>query len=59
MWADRMSRLPAIYDFVRKNLAAANEKQAKYYNANRKEISFEINDLVVRKTTHYHQKSIN
>ncbi|CAB0033554.1 unnamed protein product [Trichogramma brassicae] len=49
MWADRMSRLPAIYDFVRKNLAAANEKQAKYYNANRKEISFEINDLVVRK----------
>ncbi|KAL7296583.1 hypothetical protein TKK_0010012 [Trichogramma kaykai] len=49
MWADRMSRLPAIYDFVRKNLATANEKQTRYYNANRKAISFEINDLVVRK----------
>lgn len=49
-WADRLKRLPAIYDLVRKNLSKANERQAKNYNKNRRDVKFEIDNLVLKRT---------
>ena len=48
-WADRMQRLPAIYDMVQTNLKLANERQAKYFNRNRRNIMFKVDDLVLRR----------
>ena len=49
VWADRLKRLPTIYDLVQKHLQIANEKQSKHYNKNRRDVSFVIGDLVVRR----------
>ena len=49
VWADRLRRLPTIYDLVQKQLQLANDKQAKYYNKNRRNLSFVVGDLVVRR----------
>ena len=48
-WADRMQRLPAIYDMVQTNLKLVNERQAKYFNRNRRNIIFKVGDLVLRR----------
>ena len=48
-WADGMRRLPAIYDMVQTNLKIANERQAKYFNRNRRNIIFKVGDLVLRR----------
>ena len=49
VWADRLNGLPTIYDLVQKQLQLANDKQAKYYNKNRRDLSFVVGDLVVRR----------
>ena len=49
VWADRLRRLPTIYDLVQKQLQLANDKQAKYYNKNRRDLSFVVGDPVVRR----------
>ncbi|KAL7293681.1 hypothetical protein TKK_0012759 [Trichogramma kaykai] len=48
-WANRVERLPIIHDIVRKNLTIANQDQARYYNKKRKDVKFNINDLVTIK----------
>ena len=48
VWADRLKRLPTIYDLVQKQLQLANDKQAKY-NKNHRDLSFVVGDLVVRR----------
>ena len=48
-WADRVKRLPAIYDLVKKNIEKANERQSKYYDRGRVEKSYKIGDIVKRK----------
>ena len=49
LWADRLQRLPALYDLVRKHLDKANDRQARYYNRNRRNIVFNVGDKVVRR----------
>ena len=49
VWADRLKRLPTIYNLVQKHLQIANEKQSKHYNKNRRDFSFVIGDLIVRR----------
>ena len=44
-----MSRLPAIYQIVHANLKQASAKQAKYYNKNRRQVNFEVDDIVCRR----------
>ena len=46
---DLLRRLPTIYNLVQKHFQIANEKQSKHYNKNRRDVSFEIGDLVVRR----------
>lgn len=48
-WANRLQRLPAIYDLVHTHLDCANRRQARYYNKNRRNIAFKVGDLVVRR----------
>ena len=48
-WSDRMARLPAIYDEVHRNLKQASEKQAKYHNKSRREVHYDVGDLVCRR----------
>ena len=45
-WKNRLSRLHALRDLVSKFQFEASEKQAKYYNATRREVKFNIGDLV-------------
>ena len=45
-WKNRVSRLHALRDHVSKFQFEASEKQAKYYNAMRREVKFNIGDLV-------------
>ena len=45
-WKNRVSRLHALRDLVSKFQFEASEKQAKYYNATRREVKFNIGDLV-------------
>ena len=45
-WKNRVSRLHALRDLVSKFQFEASEKQAKYYNAIRREVKFNIGDLV-------------
>ncbi|CAB0035370.1 unnamed protein product [Trichogramma brassicae] len=48
-WAQRIERLPAIYRFVKENLANASLRQANYYNKNRRDIQFQVGDKVLRR----------
>ena len=48
-WADRVKRLQAIYDLVKKNIEKANERQSKHYNQGRVEKTYKIGDIVERK----------
>ena len=48
-WATRVSRLPALHDLVRRHQDAATSRQARYYNRNRRDVSFQPGDLVRRR----------
>ena len=43
-WANRLEKLPTLYNKVTQNLAYANRKQAKYFNRNRREVTFNEGD---------------
>ena len=51
-WADRMSRLEAYHDLIKRHLTVASLNQAKYYNRGRRDIQFKEGDLVMRKEHH-------
>ena len=48
-WKTRSSRLPALHDLVRHQLDKATATQAKYYYRKRKEVYFQLVDLVRRR----------
>ena len=48
-WSDRLKRLPAIFDLVKRNLDKAATRQAKYYNQHRREVSYSVGDQVLRR----------
>ena len=50
IWADRVKRLDAARDLVIKNLERAHQRQANYYNKGRKDVRFQVGDMVMRKT---------
>ncbi|CAB0031215.1 unnamed protein product [Trichogramma brassicae] len=52
VWLDRVKRINAIYDIVADNVEKAHARQARYYNEGRKDVRFEVGDLVLRKA-HY------
>ena len=45
-WKSRSSRLPALHDLVRRQLDKATTTQAKYYNRKRREVYYQVDDLV-------------
>ncbi|KAL7301942.1 hypothetical protein TKK_0005535 [Trichogramma kaykai] len=52
VWLDRVKRVNAIYDIVADNVEKAHARQARHYNEGRKDVRFEVGDLVLRKA-HY------
>ena len=42
----RSSRIPALYDLVRRQLDKATATQAKYYNRKHREVYYQVGDLV-------------
>ena len=44
-----MKRLPALHDLVRRHLDRATARQATYYDKGRREVKFEVGELVMRK----------
>uniref|UniRef100_A0ABD2WBS4 RNA-directed DNA polymerase n=1 Tax=Trichogramma kaykai TaxID=54128 RepID=A0ABD2WBS4_9HYME len=48
-WLVRAKRLPYLHDLVKRYLIRANEEQRKYFNKNRREVTFNLNELVMRK----------
>uniref|UniRef100_A0ABD2WIR8 RNA-directed DNA polymerase n=1 Tax=Trichogramma kaykai TaxID=54128 RepID=A0ABD2WIR8_9HYME len=49
-WAERMAKLDELREIVMEYVGAAYEKQSKYYNRGRKEATFNIGDVVLRRT---------
>ena len=50
VWMDRVKRLDALRDMVMFNIEKAHQRQAVYYNRGRKDVRFQVGDLVMRKT---------
>ena len=46
---ERLKKLEEVYELVRDNLKEAYEKQSKYYNRNRRQVKFRVNDMVLRR----------
>ena len=47
---DRVKGLETLRDLVIKNLERAHRRQANYYNKGRKDVHFQVGDMVMRKT---------
>ncbi len=45
----RMSEFKLLYEQAQRNLAAAYQRQSKYYNLRRREVNYRIGDLVMRR----------
>lgn len=48
-WSDRLNRLSAYQDLVKRALTSASKKQSKIYNKKRLDVEFKVGDLVMRK----------
>ena len=48
-WEDRVKRILALRDLVTHNLDISSDRQAKYYNQKRRDVRFNIKDVVWRK----------
>ncbi|KAL7290776.1 hypothetical protein TKK_0015522 [Trichogramma kaykai] len=59
VWLDRVKRVNAIYDIVTDNVEKAHARQARYYNEGRKDVRFEVGDLVLRKAHYLSSGSAN
>ncbi|CAB0036585.1 unnamed protein product [Trichogramma brassicae] len=51
-WLDRIKRLDAIRDLVALHIEKAHERQARHFNRGRKDIRFEVGDMVKYRTHH-------
>ena len=49
IWLDRVKRLPALHDLIKRHLENATTRQARYYNRNKRDISYKLDDLVLRR----------
>ena len=49
IWLDRVKLLPALHDLVKRHLENTTERQARYYNKNKRNVSFSRNDLVLKR----------
>ena len=49
VWADRVRRLDALRHLVTKNIETAHRQQAEYYSKGRRDVRFQLGDLVMRK----------
>ena len=45
-WEDRVKRLPALRDLVIHHLYISSDRQAEYYNQKRRDVRFNIGDVV-------------
>ena len=52
VWADRMLRLEAYHDLIRRFLFKASVKHAKYYNKGRKKVKFQVGDKIMKREHH-------
>ena len=50
VWMDRVKRLDALREMVMLNIEKAHQRQANYYNRWRKDVRFQVGELVMRKT---------
>ena len=50
VWIDRVKRLDALRDMVMINIERAHRRQAGYYNRGRKDVRYQVGDMVMRKT---------
>ena len=48
-WSNRMERLRALHDWVAENLEQAYNKQSTYYNRKRRDIVYNVGDLVLKR----------
>ena len=49
IWFESMKRLPALHDLIKRHLENATTRQVRYYNRNKRDISFKLDDLVLRR----------
>ena len=49
IWVDRVRRPDALRDLVIKNIEAAHQRQANHYNKGRRDVTYQVGDLVMRK----------
>lgn len=48
-WTERMKKLRTLYDWIEENLEQAYRKQATYYDSKRREVQFQVGDLVLKR----------
>ena len=51
-WLDRIRRIGAYHDLIKRSLHKSSKRQAKNYNVGRVEAKFKVGDLVMRKDHH-------
>ena len=49
IWVDRVRRLDALRDLVIKNIEGAHQPQANHYTKGRRDVRYQVGDLVIRK----------
>ena len=49
VWKDRVKRLGVLRDMVVRNIERAHQGQAVYYNRGRKDVRFQVGEMVMRK----------
>lgn len=47
---DRVGEFKRLYETTHQNLKSAYQRQAKYYNLQRRDVNYELGDLVMRRT---------
>ena len=48
-WLDGMKRLPDLHELIKQHLDSATKRSARYYNRNKRDVSFQLTDLVLRR----------
>ncbi|XP_043475811.1 uncharacterized protein LOC122507257 [Leptopilina heterotoma] len=49
-WVDRIKRLDALRDMVARHIDKERARQTKYYDKGRRDVTFKVGDLVLRKS---------
>ncbi|XP_011169527.1 uncharacterized protein LOC105202642 [Solenopsis invicta] len=54
-WREHMGKMGALREWIAENLEAAQERQSKYYNRHRREVTFNVGEQVLKR---YHVLSV-